>query len=274
MSIGNDVFIVTKNGLLSCGNFRQGTAQFAATSYEAVNPLILQYVAKITQSNIDYLESRSFKYDNEGLAGFKIGFHSVLASLFTTTLNSWTIFSGNFKEATAFCVTNNALYLSINNILYKYADGKDGSLALYGDDNDKSPVFFSWVLPIMKVEKMAYANYFYDITLSYSSNFTLRKNNQITLQVSGDVPKSYSIDSKYRFEIMGDAFSTVPFSPKAYNQVVEGDLGFYSAQKYQVIKEKFKFVANRFWLIVSGQTRDGVLSFKGVNLYGTLQRKR
>ena len=268
LSIGNDVFMMTKNGLVSCGTYRDGTVQLAVTSYNAVDPLIMQYITSITQNNIDYLETRSFRYDGQSMVGFKIGFNNVLCSIVTTTLNTWTMFSGNFSEATAFCPFKNALYLSIGNVLYKYADGKDGSVPAFGDDDDSAPVFFAWALPILKFDKIYFANFFYDMNVSYPSSFTERESNNIKLGISGDVPASYNIEHPYRFEMRGDCFSTLPFAENT-----DDEFGLRFDSSFHTIQDKLKFVASKFWVTVSGQTQDGIVSLKDIKFYGTIERK-
>lgn len=269
LSVGNDVFIITKNGLISCGTFRDGTEQISASSLTSVDPLIINYVSTITQNNLAYISSRSFRYDGESLAGFKIGFNNVLCSIVTTTLGTWCVLSGNFQQANTFCYFKNSLYMSIGNKLYKYADGKDGSDYIYGDDNGNSPVFFTWSLPIVQFDKFYYSNLFYDLNISYPSSFTIRDENSISLLITGDTPVNYLSKQKYTFELHGDLLATIPLSLVS----METSLGFRFDQQYHQIQEKLKFVASRFWVTLSGNTKDGIISIKDMKFYGVIERK-
>jgi hypothetical protein len=273
LAVANDVFLITKTGLQSFSTLNVAQ-QFSANSYDAVDPLVKQYVSEMMGSNGAYRASCSFKYDGGALAGFKIGFQSVLCSLFSTHFYAWTLFSGDFKEATAFCVLGNSFYIAVDHILYKYGDGHDGSVRCFGDEGDTCPVFFSWSLPVLKFKGRAYAGYFYDLHLSYPSGFVVRKTNALHLLISGDLPQSYSIESPYGLELRGDALSTVPLVDKQTDQVNDQDMGFRFDQPYETIQEKFKFLARHFWVTLRGWTQDGVVSFKGIRFYGTLERKR
>lgn len=268
LSVGNDVFIITKNGLISCGTFRDGTEQISASSLTSVDPLIINYVSTITQDNLAYISSRSFRYDGESLAGFKIGFNNVLCSIVTTTLGTWCVLSGNFQQANTFCYFKNSLYMSIGNKLYKYADGKDGSDYIYGDDNGSSPVFFTWSLPIVQFDKFYYSNLFYDLNISYPSSFTIRNENSISLSITGDTPVNYLSEQKYSFELHGDLLATIPLSLVS----METSLGFRLEQQHHQIQEKLKFVASRFWVTLSGNTKDGIISIKDMKFYGVIER--
>lgn len=269
LSVGNDVFIITKNGLISCGTFRDGTEQISASSLTSVDPLIINYVSTITQNNLAYISSRSFRYDGESLAGFKIGFNNVLCSIVTTTLGTWCVLSGNFQQANTFCYFKNSLYMSIGNKLYKYADGKDGSDYIYGDDNGDSPVFFTWSLPIVQFDKFYYSNLFYDLNISYPSSFTIRNENSISLSITSDTPVNYSFEQKYKFGLHGDLLGTIPLSLVSR----ETSLGFRFDKQYHQIQEKLKFVASRFWVTLSGNTKDGIISIKDMKFYGVIERK-
>ena len=269
LSVGNDVFIITKNGLISCGTFREGSEQISANSLTSVDPLIINYVSTITQNNLAYLNSRSFRYDGESFVGFKIGFNNVLCSIVTTTLGTWCVLSGNFKQANTFCYFKNSLYMTIGEKLYKYADGKDGSNCIYGDDNGASPVFFMWSLPVLKFDKVHYSNLFYDLNISYPSSFTIREENSISLSITGDVPVNYSTDKKYSFELNGDLFATVPLSLVSRENL----FGFRFDQQHHQIQKKLKFVASRFWITLSGNTKDGIISIKDMKFYGVIERK-
>jgi len=273
LSVANDVFMVAKTGLQSLSTLNVAK-QFSVNSYDAVDPLIKQYVSTITRSEIAYRACASFKYDGGSLAGFKIGFNNILCSLFSTSFYAWTLFTGDFREATAFCVLGNSFYIAVQNILYKYGDGNDGSLPIYGDEGGTCPVFFSWSLPVIQFKGRAYAGLYYDLNMSYPSSFAIRKGNNISMIISGDLPKSYTVSNLARFDLRGDSLATIPLTQLPSNVVTPNDLGFRLDQPYHIYQDKFKFIARNFWVTLRGWTMDGVLSFKGMRIYGTLERKR
>jgi len=270
IDLPNDTFFITKTGLQSFSSLNIAK-QFAATSMNAVDPLIQQYVTSITSSNVDYRASCSFKYDGGALAGFKIGRNKVICSLFSTSLYSWSLFSGDFLQASSFLTLGNNLYLSIGNQIFKYADGNDGTPPLYGDQNGKGFIYFSWTLPVIHLKGRRFAGKRYEIQMDYPSSFTIRPENQMNIQISGDLPKSYQINTPCRFDVRGDALQTIPLTTD--NPATQDSLGFRLEKPYGFFKDRMKFLASKFWLTLSGYTKDGVLSLKKIKLYGIIERK-
>ena len=270
IDLPNDTFFITKTGLQSFSSLNIAK-QFAATSMNAVDPLIQQYVASITSSNVDYRASCSFKYDGGALAGFKIGRNKVICSLFSTSLYSWSLFSGDFLQASSFLTLGNNLYLSIGNKIFKYADSNDGTPPVYGDQNGQGFISFSWTLPVIHLKGRRFAGKRYEIQMDYPSSFTIRPENQMNIQISGDLPKSYQINTPCRFDVRGDALQTIPLTSD--NPTRLNSLGFRLEQPYGFFKDRMKFLASKFWLTLSGYTKDGVLSIKKIKLYGIIERK-
>lgn len=269
LDLPNDTAFVTKTGLQSVSSLNIAK-QFAASSIDAVDPLVRQYVTEMTSSNITYRGSSSFKYNGGTLAGFKMGSNKVLVSLFSTTLYSWSLFSGDFLEASSFLALGDALYLAVGGKIFQYADGFDGGLPGYSDRGGSSLIRFSWTLPVIALKGRAFANKRYEVQMNYPSSWTVRPSNTMTLQVSGDLPKSYEVDSPCRFDLRGDATSTLPFTSDP--NFSEESIGFRLDQPYGFIKDRLKFLASRFWLTLSGYTQDGPVSLRKIKLYGIIER--
>jgi hypothetical protein len=279
IELANDVFFITANGLQSFSTLNVAK-QFAVTSLDAVDPKIRQFLTSMMASNAAYRASGSFRYDGGAIAGFKIGYNKVLCSLFSTTLYSWSLFSGDFEKATSFLTLGNRLYLSIQNKVYAYADGLDGANAsgpdasgnppVYADQGGKGLIPFSWTLPVIHLNGRRFANKRYELHLSYPSSFTVRPDNQVMIAVSGDLPKSYQIHSPCRFDLRGDLLDTIPLT-SAENPKPDS-LGFRFDQPFLFFKDRLKFMASKFWITISGYSQDGPLSFRKVKLYGIIER--
>jgi hypothetical protein len=269
LELPNDTFFITPYGLQSFSTLNVAK-QFAATSLNAIDPLINQQVSTLLNSNRNYWRACSFKYDAGGIAGLKIGVNKTLVCLFSTSIESWSLFSGDFEKAISFLPLGNALYISAKNRLYQYGDGKDGSLPIYGDENGSAPVLFSWTLPVIQLNGKRFAAKRYEIQMSYPSSFTVRQQNEMTLSISGDLPKSYKINSPCRFDLRGDLLQTVPLTTN--NPPEENSIGFRFDQPYGIFKDRFKFVASRFWMTLSGMTRDGPVGISKCKLYGVIER--
>lgn len=270
IELPNDVVFVNSYGIQSFSTLNIAK-QFAATSLNAIDPLIQDHVSRLLSSNTQYWKAASFKYDLGALAGFKLGTQKTLVSLFSDSLYSWSLFSGDFEKALSFLSFGDRLYLTSANTLFSYADGKDGLPPLYGDQNGTAIIPFAWTLPVISPEGRCFACKRYEIQLDYPSSFTIRANNQLNVGVSGDLPKSYQITSPYRFDLRGDLLNTAPFTTA--DPVLKDSLGFRLDQPYAILKDRFKFLASRFWLTLSGTTQDGPLSLRKIKLYGILERR-
>jgi hypothetical protein len=267
--LANDVFFITSNGLQSFSTLNVAK-QFAVTSLDAVDPKIRQFLTSMMASNTAYRASGSFRYDGGAIAGFKIGHNKVLCSLFSTSLYSWSLFSGDFEKASSFLTVGNRLYLSIQNKVYAYADGLDGDPPVYADQGGKGLIPFSWTLPVIHLNGKRFANKRYELHLSYPSSFTVRPDNQVMIEINGDLPKSYQINSPCRFDLRGDLLDTIPLTLEENPRL--DSLGFRFDQPFLFFKDRLKFMASKFWVTISGYSRDGPLSFKKVKLYGIMER--
>lgn len=263
IKLPNDVYLVSPTGLQSFGTLNIAK-QFAATSVNAVDPILNKFVQNITSSNINYRASCSFKYDQENIAGIKVGNNKILVSLFQTDLYSWSFFSGDFKASGSFADTGNALYLTSGNKLIKYADGNDGSRKLYGDKDGTSYISFAWIPGIMSFKTKSgsrqFSNKRYQMIVDYTSEFVLNTSNSITVKINGYTPKVFEVEDKCTFEEKGDLLDTVP-------------LGEFRLDKtHEYINRKLSFKSSSFWVTVHGYIVNGPLVFKKLKLFGVAER--
>jgi hypothetical protein len=268
VDLPNDVFFITSGGLQSFSTLNVAK-QFAVTSFDAVDPKIQQDVGSMMASNASYRSSCSYRYDGGSIAGFKIGKNKVLCSLFSTTLYSWSLFSGDFEKASSFLTLGNRLYLSLHNKVYKYADGNDGTPPSYADQGEKGLIPFSWTLPVIHLKGRRFANKRYEVQMTYPSSFALRPGNGLSIGIGGDLPKSYQLSDPCRFEVRGDALQSILLQ---IQDPQEDSLGFRLEQPFAPLKDRLKFMASKFWLTLNGYTKDGPITFKKIKLYGIIER--
>lgn len=276
LDLPNDVYVITKTGLQSASSFNIAQ-QFAASSLNAVDPLIKQFVTSLLSSNSHYRRSCAFKYLGGPFAGFKIGPHKALVSLLSTDLSSWSLFSGDFLKASSFLSLGDCLYLSIANKVYLYADSSrpDSSLPCYGDQGGEGLIAFRWTLPVISHPKKRYANKRYEVQMDYPSSFTLKRENtlnenRLAISIAYDLPQTDSLTTKTRLEERGDRLQTIPLTIE--DPATADSIGFRLAQPYQILKDRLKFLASRFWVTLQGETNVGPVSLKRLKLYGIWER--
>lgn len=269
IELDNDTYFITQTGLKSFSTFNVAK-QFAATSHNAIDPLIRNQLATISSSNVNYRSSCSFKYVDGGFAGFKIGKNKCLVSLFSTGLYAWSVFSGDFSRAASVSSgISSSLYLGIGNKLYQYADGIDGGEKTYGDKGGDSLISFIWTTPIMHTKGRRFANKKYEITMDYPSSFVIDPLNQLSISVSGDIPKSFSIKKLCTFEKRGDKFGSIPLGAAGGD---DEDIGFRLDVPFSFPKQSLKFVASNFWITVSGYANVGEITLKRIRFFGIGER--
>lgn len=271
LELPNDLFFITKTGLQSLTTLNIAK-QFVANSYDAVDPLIQEYLSQALSSNAAYRSCRSFKYEGGPWAGFKIGQNPILVSLFSTSLYAWSLFTGDFERASTFCSLNNRFYLACQNRLLQYGDGHEGETKSYGDQGGQALIPFSWSLPIVHLKGKRFLGLRYDLTVDLTSSFVLRPDNEMALLISGDLPASYRLSSPCRFDRRGDALKTVPLTTVPDDLVTTSSLGFRLDKQVVVFQDRFKFLASTFWLTLKGYTKDGPVSLKQLRLYGVIER--
>jgi hypothetical protein len=280
VEMANDLYFVSQNGILSFSTLNIAR-QFAATPSDRVDPLVRQFVRSTTDSNQAYRACRSFQYPSGSFCGFKIGFNKVLVSLYATNLYAWTLFSGDFERAQTFLSDlDNALYLTIDNQLYQYADGNGtgaDSSPVYGDNNGKDLISFLWTPPVVSLKGRRFANKRYEMVCESSSSFVLQPENNLSLMITGDFPKTFQIQSDVQLPFKGDSLGETPFvnagdvGPNPNDPNAEA-LGFRLDEPYAFLKGRLKFLSSRFTLTVTGSTRGGPLVFKKIRLFGIVER--
>lgn len=275
MEMANDLYFVSQNGLLSFSTLNVAK-QFAASSNDAVDPLVRDFVVETSTSNPAYRACRSFKYKSGSFCGFKIGLNKVLVSLYSINLFAWTLFSGDFHKATSFLSNlDSSLYLSVGNKIYRYADGTIGT-PIYGDNNGKDLINFLWVLPIVHMPGKRYANKRYEILCDYPSSFVVNNKNSIFIMVNGDLSKTFTLQDTYNLQYKGDSLGIVPFiKPQDIGDDPENPnpnaLGFRLDDPYIFLKERLKFISSNFTLNLVGSSMNGPLVLKRIRLFGIIE---
>lgn len=268
VELPNDIYFVSKSEIQSFSTFNIAK-QFAATSFDALNPIVRENTKTILSSNVNYRACKSFKYSSGSIAGFRIGNNKVLCSPFSTSLYSWTLFSGDFLNSNSFMTLDNSLYLSKKNKLFKYADGNDNTPRIYGDNGGNTPISFSSTQPANLKQK--FSNKRFEILAKYPSNFPLRPENSIIIEIDSQFPQAFNLSSSCRFDIQGDLFNTISFTQD--DPVKKSSFGFRFRGNYQIYRDKLKFVSSKFWLTLRGSSIDGPITIKKIKLYGVLERK-
>lgn len=275
IDLANDTNFVSDQGIISLSKFNI-SQQIGATSTNAVDPIVREYLSSIYASNFFYRSCRAFKYKNGPFCGFKIGNNKILISLYSTGLYSWSFFSGDFKKSN--CISSgsiNSLYLGIENKLCKYADGKDGDSPIYGDNNGESLIQYWWTVPIVQKRGARYANKRYIIDLDYTSSVARNKKNSLSINIVGDLRKTFMLLNNYSVVSSGDTFNTVPLLERSVNPNVplSTDTGMRLGIPYASLVGRLKFISSSFWLSLSGYTMDGPIYFERIQLFGILERR-
>jgi len=262
VELPNDISFISPTGNISFSTLNVAK-QMAATSSNAINPLVLQHLKDISGSNLAYRACRSFKYSSGPFVGFKIGFNDVLVSLYETQLYSWSVFSGDFAKSSDFVTgLDSSLFLFIDGKILQYADGTN-SEALYADNGGNDPIDFAITWPVNS--KTIFANKRYEIKLDYSSEVFIDNRNYINININGDIRKTFNIESSYQLEFKGDVLGSVKLSE-------DGVKGLSLDSPYSFPKERLHFVGLEFFVSVIGQAVNGPISFKQLRLFGIYQR--
>jgi hypothetical protein len=274
--MANDLYFVSQNGLLSFSTLNVAK-QFAATSSDSVDPLVRQSVSSTTTSNRAYRACRSFKYQSGAFCGFKIGLNKVLVSLYSANLYAWTVFSGDFAKAQTYLTDlDNALYLLVNNQLYQYADATD-STSVYGDNDGQDLIAFLWTPPLIHLPGRRFANKRYEIVCDYPSSFVLKDQNKVSLMITGDLRKTFSLQDDYQLQFKGDSLGETPLvnpddvGPNPNDPNADA-LGFRLDEPYAFVKGRLKFLSSSFSVTLTGSTLSGPLVFKKIRLFGIAER--
>lgn len=267
VDLDNDVAFIGSGRHLSFSTLNVAK-QVAATSINAVDPLIKQHIRSINESDYAYRACQSFKYKNGTFGGFKIGLNDYLVSKYEKQFYSWGIFSGDFSKSTSILNnTDGILYLSINDKIYYYADGNKGT-PVYGDKNGTELILFAISWP--SNNKMAWSNKRYRIKTFYSSSVVVNKKNYVNILINGDLRKTFNIQDEYNFEFRGDLLNTVPLGDSGNNDADQ--IGFRLESAYKFPENRLRFVSENFFVTLIGQVMNGPFSLKELTLYGESER--
>ena len=274
LDIGNDVFFISKGGLLSFGTLNIAK-QLAVSPLDAVNPLIKKYLNDIRARPSAYLACRSFNYTDDAFCGFKIGFNKVLTSLVSTYPYAWSLFSGDFTFAQSFLTgLDSSLYLFVENSIFRYANGKEGQI-IYGDNGGKSAISFLWTIPPFFQKGRRFANKRYELQCDYSSDLFLSPF-ELNVTIDGDLIKTFSLSDRCNLPYRGDIFESVPQlevsnTDDPNNPTVDA-LGFRLDEPHVFLKKRLKFLSSHFMASISGLAKNGRLSFAKLRLFGIMER--
>ena len=275
IEMANDVYFVGQTGVQSISTFNVAK-QLAASPSDAVDPLVRQYLAYTTNSNQSYRACRSFKYKSGSFCGFKIGHNKVLVSLYATNLYSWSLFSGDFSDATSFLSSlDSGLYLAVGNQVFQYADGIGDSTPSFGDGDGKKMVNFLWSLPVVNFSGKRWANKRYQIQCDYYSSFILEKSNTFSILINGDLRKSFTLEKDYFLPFEGDVLQTIPLGePNADNpsQPDPNEIGFRLDEPYAYSADRLKFLSDNFSITLLGSCKEGAFKIKKLKLLGIIER--
>ena len=275
IEMANDVYFVGQTGVQSISTFNVAK-QLAASPSDAVDPLVRQYLAYTTNSNQSYRACRSFKYKSGSFCGFKIGHNKVLVSLYATNLYSWSLFSGDFSDATSFLSSlDSGLYLAVGNQVFQYADGIGDSTPSFGDGDGKKMVNFLWSLPVVNFSGKRWANKRYQIQCDYYSSFILEKSNTFSILINGDLRRSFTLEKDYFLPFEGDVLQTIPLGESNSNNPSLPDfneIGFRLDEPYAYSADRLKFLSANFSITLLGSCKEGAFKIKKLKLLGIIER--
>lgn len=262
IELPNDLSFISPTGNVSFSTLNVAK-QMAATSSNAINPLILEHLKDISGLNLAYRACRSFKYNSGAFAGFKIGFNDLLVSKYETQLYAWTVFSGDFAKSLDFVSDlDSSLFLFIDNKIFQYADGVNSEI-IYGDNDGTDPIDFAITWPVNN--KRRWCNKRYEIQFDYSSSVFVDKKNYVNIYISGDLSKTFSLQNSYTFDFKGDVLGSVNLS-------TDGVKGLSLDTPYAFHKDRLHFLGLNFFVSIIGQAVDGPISFKQLRLFGISER--
>ena len=115
----------------------------------------------------------------------------------------------------------------------------------------------------------------YIIDLDYTSSVARNKKNSLSINIVGDLRKTFMLLNNYSVVSAGDTFNTVPLLERSVNPNVplSTDTGMRLGIPYASLVGRLKFISSSFWLSLSGYTMDGPIYFERIQLFGILERR-
>ena len=261
--VANDVFFISPQGLMSFGTLNVAK-QFALSSLQDVDPLIRKYLKDVMLSNKAYRRCRSFDYEEGPFVGFKLGQNKTLVAITDTGLNGWSLFSGDFNEASSFHADLGTLLLAVKNKVLKFEDGKK-TPPVFQDQG--KPILFAWTLPVLSFKAKKFACKWGELVLNYPSSFVLNDQNTIKIQIYGNLRQTFDLESPYTTSFRGDVLETIPLSITADAR----DLGFRLNESFTPRQVRLRFIASTFWVTIQGRASDGPVLLDKLLFYGRLE---
>ena len=264
VNLPNDLKFISQNGvqLFSTLNVAK---QFSIASVNAVDPVVRDYIQTIKNSDYNYRNCDAFEYKDGPFVGFKIGNNPVLTGLVDTSVKSWTLLTGLFRECTAIN-SDFHLFLGKRNKLLCYSDG---SYVPKHYSDDGAAISFTWSLPVIKSQGKPFKNKRFEIKFDYPSSFVLKETNTLSVLISGDLPENFIQSVDYQPEIKGDILGTLPLA--AHLEDDSPDAHRFGV-KHTTIKTRFRFIAQHFWCTLYGKTVNGPIRISRLTFFGERNR--
>lgn len=275
------------------------TPKINVQDIDGVNQLIKNYIQK--ESSLK--KKSSFFYRQGGCFGFRFGSQCIVGHILSKKFAGWTLYTGTFNEADSFSLDFSGSLSMVNdefgdlphisiyddgesilpdwyNIQYHNpVDKRGGSWAdqvSYIDDNNQNvvedrPIIIEFVMHLDL--QNTFVNKYFEILADYFSTLKTENDNRIELTIWSDLPNvrvinGQSLDPKpiiggnsTEMRWIGDKFYTLKINEA--KMMIEG--------AYPLI-ERCKFVGNTFNLGLRGQIKYSCFVFKGVKLYGAINR--
>lgn len=267
--LGKQIVFVSQNGIMSLGA-QDGisssdesvivSSQANVASLPQLDPLVQRYNKDLSNQK-QYRACRAFRYEDGPFIGFKIGFNNTLIGLTKDGVQSWSVFTGIFKHADAFCAIHQKLFIAKNDKLFYYADGQAQDVEQYSDAGEAIP--FSWTLPMIQNATKRFSCKRYEVKMNYPLLTQTANNNVFKLKVYGDLNQSFEVELIYP----GDFIDTKnPPLPPYYEGAPDIN------RPYAPFNARLSFVSRSFWASLSGIVRQGPVVIKSVKFLGRRER--
>ncbi|CAK9254197.1 unnamed protein product [Sphagnum jensenii] len=150
------------------------------------------------------------------------------------------------RQNVASMMTSNRAYRGLSVVFY--ADNTT-AYPIYGDRNGERLISFLWALPVVHQRGKRWANKRYEIQIEYPSSFVLETENTLSLLISGDLRKSFTLSSVDTLPFKGDLLKTIPLVQQARpdpNNPNPQSLGMRLDEPYAYPKGRLKFASSQF----------------------------
>lgn len=268
LSLPNDLYFVSFNGILSAGTLNIGNQFAVDASANAVNPLVRQWIDSIVSDELAYRRSKSWAYRRGRFAAFKIGLNKLIAARVSTTLDQWFLLSGDFENASVIWDDlDDNLYLAVNTKVLRFGDGHH-EVQSFADQGNTKPIYFAWGLPTIVIAGKRIALKRYEVGADYPADFFLNELNSLRLSVFGDLRKSFHLTSRVPLGLRGDLLNQKLLAPVDDPPVDR----FHLETPYAPLSGRLSAVSSSLELILEGWTLSGPLTFHTIRLFTIFER--